>query len=59
MADPVWEVYKDTAGKYRWRLKAANAEVVAQSEGYVNKQGALDGIKAVRNIALTAKIVEV
>ena len=59
MADPVWEVFKDAAGKYRWRLKAANSEIIAQSEAYESKEGALDGIKAVRRVALKAKIVEV
>jgi len=29
-----FELYKDTAGKFRWRLKAGNGEVIAASETY-------------------------
>lgn len=33
-----WEIYKDNAGEWRWRRKAANGEIVgASTEGYVNK----------------------
>jgi len=31
--EPVFEWYKDKAGKYRFRLKAANGEIIAVSEG--------------------------
>jgi len=31
-------------GQYYWHLKAQNGEIVAQSEGYKEKQGALNGI---------------
>ncbi|HVM09484.1 MAG TPA: DUF1508 domain-containing protein [Acidimicrobiales bacterium] len=31
-------VYKDDAGEFRWRLRAANNEIIAvSSEGYRNK----------------------
>jgi len=32
-----FEMYKDPKGQYRWRLKAANGEIIAQGESYVNK----------------------
>ena len=33
------EVYRDTAGMYRWRRKAANGEIVSDSaEGYTDKR---------------------
>jgi uncharacterized protein len=35
-----FEIYKDAAGQYRWRLRAANGETVAVSEAYRSKQGA-------------------
>ena len=42
-------IYKDRSNEYRWRLKAANGRIVADSgEGYVNKsdcQAAIDLIK--------------
>jgi len=33
-----WELYKDVAGKFRWRCKASNGNIIyASSEGYVNR----------------------
>ena len=40
-----FEVYKDAAGKFRWRFQASNNQIVAASgEGYESKQGCLNGI---------------
>ena len=37
------EVYRDAQGFWRWRRKAANGEIVADSaEGYWNRVDALD-----------------
>jgi uncharacterized protein YegP (UPF0339 family) len=58
MPEPVFEWYVDKAGKYRFRLKAANGEMIATSEGYASKQGCVEGIEAVRKNAPIAKIVE-
>ena len=46
-----FELYKDKAGQYRFRLKAGNGEVVGQSEGYSSKSSALNGIKSIRTNA--------
>jgi uncharacterized protein YegP (UPF0339 family) len=54
---PVFETYKDKAGEYRFRLKAANGEVVAVGEGYSSKQGSLNGIELIKKYALVAKTV--
>lgn len=36
-----FEVYKDTAGQWRWRLRSRNGRVVADSaEGYASKRNA-------------------
>jgi uncharacterized protein YegP (UPF0339 family) len=43
-----FEVYTDSAGEYRFRLKASNGEVVLSSEGYKAKAGCMNGIKSVR-----------
>ncbi len=52
-----FEVYKDNAGEYRWRLQANNNEVVADSnEGYSSKDACLHGIDVVRRIASSAPI---
>ena len=31
---PKFEIYKDKAGEFRFRLKARNGEIIAKSEGY-------------------------
>ena len=53
-----FELYEDTTGEWRFRLKAANGEIIAQSEGYSSKQGARDGIKSVKENAVIAEIIE-
>jgi uncharacterized protein YegP (UPF0339 family) len=43
-----FEVYADAAGKYRWRLKASNGEIVASSgESFASKANAE---RAARNV---------
>jgi uncharacterized protein YegP (UPF0339 family) len=38
---PVIEKYEDAAGEWRWRLKAANGQIIATSgEGYDSKSNA-------------------
>ena len=54
-----FEVYKDKAGKYRFRLKAGNGEVIAAGEAYESKAGCLKGIESIRKNAPVAKVVEV
>ena len=50
-------VYKDNAKQYRWRMKASNGLIVADSsEGYVNKSDCLAGIDIVKKEAPNAKI---
>lgn len=48
-----FEVFKDEAGEYRWRLVAGNNEIVAQSEAYTRPEdavrGAGDATRAVLN----------
>ena len=43
-----FEIYKDKAGEFRFRLKASNGENVGASEGYKAKSGAENGIASVR-----------
>ncbi len=43
-------MYKDKVGEWRWRLKAANNEIIAVSgEGYRNKADCLHGIDLVKS----------
>ena len=57
-AKPKFEMYADAKGKCRWRLKAANGEIIARSEGYSSKAGCVNGIESVKKNAAIADIVE-
>ncbi len=46
-----FELYKDKAGEFRFRLKAGNGEVVGTSEGYKAKASAENGIESVKKNA--------
>ena len=54
-----FELYKDKAGKYRFRLKASNGQIIAVGEAYESKAAAKNGIESVRKHAADAKVVEV
>jgi uncharacterized protein YegP (UPF0339 family) len=54
-----FEVYEDKAGKFRFRLKAGNGEVVAVGEAYESKSAAIKGTEAVQRAADGAGVVEV
>lgn len=43
-----FELYSDASGEYRFRLKAANGQTIAASQGYKSKESALNGIQSVR-----------
>jgi len=58
-AKPVFELYRDRSGEWRWRLVASNGNIVADSaEGYASKQGAKRGIRSVKRIAPDADVEE-
>jgi uncharacterized protein YegP (UPF0339 family) len=46
-----FELYTDTAGQFRFRLKAANGQTIASSEAYTTKAAAKNGIESVRSNA--------
>ena len=48
MKNPKFEIYLDKAGEFRFRLKAANGQVIATGEGYKAKKSCLNGIASVR-----------
>jgi hypothetical protein len=51
-----FELYKDKGGKYRFRLKAANGQIILGSQGYKTKPSAKNGIESVqRNAAVDAR----
>jgi uncharacterized protein YegP (UPF0339 family) len=43
-----FEVFEDKAGKYRFRLKAGNGEIILASQGYIQKSSAKNGIESVK-----------
>jgi uncharacterized protein YegP (UPF0339 family) len=53
-----FELYKDGQGKFRFRLRSANGEVIAASEAYNSKASAQNGIKAVQTAAPAAEVVD-
>ncbi len=53
-----FEVYKDKAGKFRFRLKAGNGEVIASGEAYESKASCLNGIESIKKNAPEANVVE-
>ena len=43
-----FEIYKDKAGEFRFRLKAGNGQTILASEGYKAKTSCKNGIESVR-----------
>lgn len=56
---PKFEIYKDKAGEYRFRLKATNGQIIATGEGYKAMAGCKNGIESIRKNSVDAKIVVV
>lgn len=54
-----FEYFKDKTGKYRFRLKAGNGEIIAVSEAYNTKNACMNGIESVKADAVSAEIVEI
>ena len=46
-----FELYKDKAGEFRFRLKAGNGENILASEGYKERGGCENGIASVKKNA--------
>ena len=52
-----FELYKDKAGEFRWRLKAANGAVLATGgQGYKAKADAKNGIESVQKAGTDDKL---
>ncbi len=54
-----FELYTDASGKWRFRLKASNGQVIAVGEAYESKAAAQNGIESVKKNAPDAPVVEV
>ena len=42
----MFEVYKDKSGKFRFRLKAKNGEIICASQSYTTKSACAKGAKS-------------
>lgn len=51
-----FEIYQDSKGEHRFRLKASNGEIVATGEGYSTRAGAIRGTEAVKRAAAEAPV---
>lgn len=51
-----FELYKDQGGRFRFRLKASNGQIILASQGYKSKPSARNGIASVqRNAAVDSR----
>ena len=57
--NPKYELYVDKAGEYRFRLKAANGEIICHGEGYKAKASCKNGIDSIGRNAPEAEVVVV
>ena len=56
--EPTFELYRDNADEWRWRLVVSNGNIIADSgEGYASKQGAKRGIESVKKSAPVARVL--
>ncbi len=46
-----FEIYKDKAGEFRFRLKAGNGQTILASEGYKDRSGVDNGVASVKTNA--------
>ena len=44
-----YQVYRDVASKFRFRLRATNNRIVVVSQAYEQHEGALNGVKSIQN----------
>ena len=54
-----FELYTDQGGKYRWRLRHDNDNIIADSaQGYASRQGAQRGLSSVKRDAFGATVLD-
>lgn len=54
---PIFEIYQDKGGEFRFRLKATNGQIIGVSEGYTALIGCKNGVESVKKNAPDAEIV--
>ena len=58
LTNPKFQLYRDKAGEYRFRLRGRNGQIIGVSENYNARAGALGGIESVRKNAPEAVVEE-
>jgi len=59
MKTSTFEIYKDTAKEWRWRLVARNGKIVADSgEGYSSRRNVVNAINRLPGILTGAPILD-
>ena len=53
-----FDIIKDKAGKFRFRLKAGTGEIIAVSEAYETIASAKNGVESVKKNAAEAALVD-
>ena len=53
---PKWEIYKDKADHFRFRLRATNGSCVCHSQGYTTKHNCKNGIESIIKNCKNSKI---
>jgi len=54
-----FEIFKNKRGQYRWRLRADNQKIIADSaESYVRKSACIHGIELVKSQSRQAKLAD-
>ena len=56
--NPKFEIYRDKAGEFRFRLKATNGQIIATGEGYSSLANCQNGVESVKRNAPDSEIVE-
>lgn len=50
MNQPIFEIYQDVYGKYKFRLRGTNNKIVAIGEGYKTKSKCIDAVNSVKEL---------
>lgn len=57
LKNPKYELYKDKAGEFRFRLCAKNGQIILSGEGYGTKTNCRNGIDSIGKYAPDAEVV--
>ena len=56
LPNPKFELYRDRAGQFRFRLRSRNGKIIAVSDAYGSRAAALSGLESVRKNAADAAL---